>query len=64
MSFEEMQNYHISVVERECNEGIVNVDSTKYTALAFLRKIEDINMSDNRGGRFNIEAQKKLFNKE
>jgi hypothetical protein len=50
LSYEQMQNYHISVTERECNEGIVNMDFTKYTAMAFLRKIEDINMADTRGG--------------
>ena len=50
-SFEQMQEYHTSVIEREVTEGIINTDCvTKYTALAFLRKIDDINMSDTRGG--------------
>ena len=39
-------------MERECIEGVINTDYvTKYTTLAFLRKIDDINMSDNRGGK-------------
>ena len=45
-----MQNYHTSVTEREVTEGIINADNTKFTSLAFLRQIDDINMSDQRGG--------------
>ena len=46
-----MQEYHTSVIEREVTEGIINTNSvTKYTALAFLRRIDDINMADTRGG--------------
>lgn len=51
-TYEQMQEYLTSVVEREVVEGIINTDFvTKYTALAFLRRIDDINMSDTRGGR-------------
>ena len=50
-TYEQMQEYLTSVVEREVVEGIINTDFvTKYTALAFLRRIDDINMSDTRGG--------------
>ena len=46
-----MQTYTTSVVEKEVFEGIINTEYvTKYTALAFLRRIDDINMSDTRGG--------------
>ena len=52
-TFDQMQSYQTSVVERECVEGIINTDYvTKYTTLAFLRKIDDINMSDTRGGKY------------
>ena len=50
-TFEQMQAYSTSVVQREVVEGIINTEFvTKYTALAFLRRIDDINMSDTRGG--------------
>ncbi len=69
MSYEAMQNYHISVTEREVTEGIVNVEITKYSALAFLRKIEDINMADNRGAEGRqpqcfVDLQKKQVDKQ
>lgn len=52
-TYEQMQEYLTSVVEREVVEGIINTDFvTKYTALAFLRRIDDINMSDTRGGLY------------
>ena len=51
-TLDQLQTYQTSVVERECIEGVINTDYvTKYTTLAFLRKIDDINMSDNRGGK-------------
>ena len=46
-----MQNYQVSVIEREVNQGIVAQDFTKLTSLAFLRRIDQMNMSDTRGGR-------------
>ena len=47
-----MQTYSTSVVEKEVFEGIINTEFvTKYTALAYLRRIDDINMSDARGGK-------------
>ena len=46
-----MQNYHVSVIEREVNQGIVVQDFTKMTSLAFLRRIDQMNMSDTRGGK-------------
>ena len=55
-TFDQMQSYQTSVVERECVEGIINTDYvTKYTTLAFLRKIDDINMSDTRGGKYFLD---------
>ena len=45
-----MQNYQMSVIEREVNQGVVNVDFTKFSSLAFLRRIDEMNMSDTRGG--------------
>ena len=54
-----MQEYHTSVIEREVTEGIINANAvTKYTALAFLRRIDDINMSDTRGGKTLINTTK------
>ena len=50
-TFEQMQNYQVSVIEREVNQGIVAQDFTKMTSLAFLRRIDQMNMSDTRGGR-------------
>ena len=50
-TFEQMQNYQVSVIEREVNQGIVVQDFTKMTSLAFLRRIDQMNMSDTRGGK-------------
>ena len=50
-TYEQMQNYQVSVIEREVNQGIVAQDFTKMTSLAFLRRIDQMNMSDTRGGR-------------
>ena len=49
-TFDQMQNYQMSVIEREVNQGVVNVDFTKFSSLAFLRRIDEMNMSDTRGG--------------
>lgn len=51
LSYERMQNYHISVIEKEVTEGMLKVENTKGSCLAFLRKINNLNMADNRGGR-------------
>ena len=50
-TYEQMQNYQVSVIEREVNQGIVVQDFTKMTSLAFLRRIDQMNMSDTRGGK-------------
>ena len=50
-TYEQMQNYQVSVIEREVNQGIVAQDFTKMTSLAFLRRIDQMNMSDTRGGK-------------
>ena len=52
MTFDEMREFHISVTEKEVNAGIMNVENPKATSLAFLRKINNLSLSDknSRGG--------------
>jgi len=45
------ETYQMSVVEREVREGILEAPEAKGTALAFLRKIGNINMADNKHGK-------------
>jgi len=48
MSDERAETYRLSVIEREVREGLANAPEPKSTSLAFLRKIANINMSDNK----------------
>ena len=50
ISEEQMANYTMSVIEREVQQGILKVKDTKATALAFLRKINNLNVKDIRQG--------------
>ena len=47
---EQRRNYHISVVEREVLEGLLEVPETKGTCLVLARTVRSVNMNDNRGG--------------
>eukprot|EP00095_Tigriopus_kingsejongensis_P002552 maker-scaffold309_size213625-snap-gene-0.20 protein:Tk02552 transcript:maker-scaffold309_size213625-snap-gene-0.20-mRNA-1 annotation:"GI10101" len=50
ISMERMKSFQHSVVEREVVEGILEVKETKGSSLAFLRRINNLNLSDNKGG--------------
>jgi hypothetical protein len=44
-------NYHMSVVEREVQTGMLSVADTKTTCLALNRYVNNVNMNDNKGGK-------------
>ena len=46
------RKYHISVVEREVLEGLLEVPETKGTCLVLARTVRNVNMNDNKGGKF------------
>ena len=53
-TLEERQNYHISVVEREVQMGMLKVDDTKSTCFALIRQLKNVNMHDRNGGIYAI----------
>lgn len=57
-----MQNYQISVIEKEVMEGILKLENTKGSCLAFLRKINNLNMADNRGGERVVSIDRVIRN--
>ncbi|XP_059080387.1 NACHT and WD repeat domain-containing protein 2-like [Tigriopus californicus] len=56
ISMERMKSFQHSVIEREVHEGIIRAKETKGSSLAFLRKINNINLADQRRG----EGQKAM----
>ena len=54
---EQRRNYHISVVEREVLEGLLEVPETKGTCLVLARTVRNVNMNDNKGGKFGADKQ-------
>ena len=48
MSKEDKENYDMSVIEREVQMGILKAKQPKSCSLAFLRKIQNFNMTDNK----------------
>ena len=43
-----MRSYQMSVIEREVKAGILEVEATKGSSLAFLREIKNMIISDNK----------------
>ena len=54
-SDEQRRNYHISVVEREVLAGLLEVPETKGTCLVLARSVRNVNMNDNKGGKFGAD---------
>ena len=52
MTQEQMETFQMSVVEREVREGILTAPNPKATALVFVRKIQNINLTETKGGQF------------
>lgn len=48
ITYEKMRSYQMSVIEREVKAGILDVEATKSSSLAFLREIKNVVISDNK----------------